>query len=285
MKRLLTLSALLFGAAALSAQNAYNEKYEVAYFLSAGYSDYNYSLQQGSQKAGFGFGTGVEFTKNLNWQIGLTSGIELHRYASRGIYSSFSRTYRTLDDSYPVQEFDFTYTLKDFRELQNVWLLAIPLMFQYRDNLTEYSRLKTFASCGLKIGIPIASNSTSNYTVETKGYFAYENVLYENIPQHGFFINDIVGDKHKPGLGLLLSLTLEAGLRFPVSEWVDLQGSVYFDYGFNAFNTKNDKQIVEYNYNAVRYESVLNTTLVDKAHPLNIGFKMRIILKEGFWKK
>jgi hypothetical protein len=285
MKRLLTLISLLFGAVALSAQNAYNEKYEVSYFISAGYSDYNYSLQQGDQKAGIGFGTGIEFTKNFNWQLGLSTGIEVNRYASRGIYNSFSHTYRASDDSDPVQEFDFTYILKDFREQQSVWMLAVPLTVQFRNNLSEYSRVKTFASGGIKIGIPIVSSSTSDYTVETKGYFDYENVLYENIPQHGFFINDIVGDKHKPSLGLLLSMALEVGLRFPVAQWADLQGSIYLDYGINAFNTKNDRQIVEYNYNAVRYESVLNTPLADKAHPVNIGFKMRFILKEGFWKK
>jgi hypothetical protein len=283
--RLLILTAMLSGAVALNAQNAYRENYEVSYFLASGYSDYNYSLLQGEQKAGIGFGLGVEFTKNFNYQLGLTAGIEVNRYASRGVYDNFSRTYRALDDSEPAQEFDFTYSLKDFREQQSAWMLSLPLTVQFRNNVSEYSRLMTYASGGLKLGIPVISSSTSDYTVETNGYFEYENVKYENLPQHGFFTHDIVGDKHKPSLGLLLSMTFEVGLRFPVAEWIDLQGSVYLDYGINAFNTKNDRQLIEYNYNAVRYESVLNTNLADKAHPVNIGFKARIILKEGFWRK
>ncbi|MEG1642760.1 MAG: hypothetical protein RR293_01250, partial [Bacteroidales bacterium] len=77
--------------------------------------------------------------------------------------------------------FTFSYRYTDLEDKQRALYLTIPVFAQYQHEVGFYTRL------GVQLGIPISGGSTIRYgELRTKGFFPHENVIYDNLPQHGF---------------------------------------------------------------------------------------------------
>jgi hypothetical protein len=74
-------------------------------------------------------------------------------------------------------------------------------------------------------------------------------------------------------------LALEAGLHFSLGETTGLYTGLFLDYGLNNIQKSNDKHIIEYqvsNASQFKYNSVLNSGMVDKVNLMSVGIKVKI---------
>ncbi|MDR2026196.1 MAG: hypothetical protein LBQ01_01390, partial [Prevotellaceae bacterium] len=216
----------------------------------------------------------------VNPSLGITAGVEMSTYTAEASFGSISKEY---EEGTGRDRLKFLYSLKDFRETQNVTVFSVPVTARYSLPLGHGST-GFYASGGFKFGFPVTAKADiSPGTAMTSGYYYHEGVGYVNLPQHGFLNNvklpDVSADTD---LGFSAALTLETGLRFTLTGKIDLYTGLYFDYGLNSIQRTDSRHLLEYdasNESAFRYSSVLNTALTDKINLLNVGLKVRISLK------
>jgi hypothetical protein len=271
---------------------AASPKHELSIYGLGGFSSLSYTLSDnGSKSGGIGGGAGLGYTFNISPSLGIVMGLEMNTFTSEASFANVSEKsteYRlgTGDNNL----FRFSYSLKNYKETQNVTLFSIPVMVQYSLPLGG-GATKFYVSGGFKLGFPISATADlSPGSATTNGYFSDENVKYENLPTHGFASNISLPDsKQDLDLGFSAALALEAGLRFTLTDKIGLYTGLYFDYGLNSIQKVNDKHSLEYDLNHLSeydrvnerpflYHSVLNTGLVDKVNLLSIGLKVKISL-------
>jgi hypothetical protein len=246
-----------------------------------GYSPVNYTLSDnGSKSGGIGGGAGLGYTFNINPSLGIVTGVEMSMYASEASYGRLQKEYGSGTGENRLQ---FSYSVNGYKETQSIRLFSIPVMVQYSLPLGSGSA-RFFASGGFKLGFPISATADiSPGTATTFGYYAYEDITYVNLPQHGFINNVKLPDVSRDiDLGFSTSLALETGVRFTLTDKIGLYTGLYFDYGLNSIQKIDDRHLLEYdvaNESSFKYNSVLNTALTDKVNLLSIGLKVRVSIK------
>jgi hypothetical protein len=276
--------------AAAQEEGAKAQKHELSIYGLGGLSSLSYTLSNsGSRSGGMGGGAGLSYTFNINPSLGMVVGVEMSTYSSEASYSSVPETYKTGTGD---NELRFSYSLNNYKETQNVTLFSIPIMAQYSLPVNSGGTIRFYASGGFKLGFPISAKADiAPCTANTSGEFAYENVKYEELLQHGLGNNiSLPAIKTAFDLGFSAALALETGVRFDLTDKIGLYTGVYFDYGLNSIQTVNDKHPLEYdlrhlsepdkvNERPFLYHSILNTGFVDKVNLLSIGLKLRIGFK------
>jgi hypothetical protein len=263
------------------------KRHELSVYGLGGYSPLLYTLDgNGSKSGSTGGGAGLGYTFNISPSLGITTGVEMMSYSSKASFDNIDGNY---SEGTGTTLFRFTYSLANYSETQNITLLSIPVMAQYSVPLGG-SSVKYYASGGLKFGFPVSAKadiaSCKTTAQGLKGYFAYEDIEYTNLPQHGFGSNTELPKVSKDlDLGFSLALALETGARFTLTDKIALYTGLYFDYGLNNIQKTSDKHIIEYNASDVSNasntfsfgrHSVLDTAAVDKINLLSVGLKVRI---------
>jgi hypothetical protein len=254
------------------------QKHELSIYGLGGYSPIGYTLDtNGSKKSVTGGGAGLGYTININPSLGIVTGIEMSTY---GAEISFENIQGDYSEGTNTDLFQFSYSLKNYKETQSITMFSVPIMAQYSLPLGKGST-KFYASGGFKLGFPIvAKTDITPGTVTTSGYYAHEEITYANLPQHGFVSNvEFPTVKKDLELGFSAALALETGIRFTLSDKIFLYTGVYFDYGLNNIQKINDKHLLEYdasNETTYKYNSILNTNSIDKINLLSAGLKLRI---------
>lgn len=95
-------------------------------------------------------GIGYSYIINSDWSIG--SGLELAFYNGKYSLKEFSDSYNANDGQY---DFVFHTTAKNYREIQNVTYLNIPIMATFQRPVTGNNNF--YVSAGFKFGIPRSS--------------------------------------------------------------------------------------------------------------------------------
>jgi hypothetical protein len=280
----LTVCCLVIVTTTMIAQNEH--KHELSLYGLGGYSPIGYTLDaNGSKSVGLGGGAGLGYTFNISPSVGIVTGVEISAYNAEASYAS--------DEISPYEVgtgldmYRFTYSLRDYREKQNVTLFSIPIMAQYSLPLGA-SATRFYAAGGFKLGFPMGVKAKIlSGEVKTEAYFAREDVTYNNLPQHCLYD---YGNYKLPGmpedvkLGFSAALALETGVRFALSDKAGIYAGAYFDYGLNNIRKEDSKHLVEYGYSNGKYaetlihHSILTTGLVDKVNLLSVGLKVRISL-------
>jgi len=272
MKNIFLLICLLLTVNIATAQS-----HEFSIYASGGMSNFNYKFDAGTVSGGFGGGGGIDYTCNISPQFGITTGVGFAMYGSKATSEGFSGQYNAFDDG---DELQFSYTVATgYEETQSATLLTIPVMAQYRAPFGSGST-SFYAAGGLKLGLPLSAKTLITSKNTTSGHYLYEDQTYENLPQHGF-ISDVGISMMKSDvdLGFSTMLSLEAGLRFSLSEKTGLYTGLFFDYGLNSIQKSNDKHVVEYQPSApslFKNNSILNTGMVDKINLMSVGIKVKI---------
>jgi hypothetical protein len=278
----LAISGLLIATTA-KAQEKEKEKqdvpkHELSVYGVGGYSSIVYTLEaNGDRSGGMGAGAGLGYTFNISSSFGIVTGVEMSTYSSEASFDNVQGTYSEGTGSSP---FDFSYSLKNYKEKQSVTLFSIPVMAQYGLPLGGGST-KFYVSGGLKLGFPISAKADLTSGVATTSiYGKYEDIEYVNIKQHGLVTNEPLPSVNKDiDLGFSIALALEAGARFSLSDRIGLYTGVYFDYGLNSIQKVNDKHLLEYdksNETTFKRHSVLNTGFTDKVNLMSVGLKIRV---------
>jgi hypothetical protein len=261
-----------------------SSKHELSVYSMGGYSPMSYTLvNNGSTSSAIGGGAGVGYTFNISPSLGIVTGVEMATYSTEAKFDNVSDKY---DGGTGNNRFELSYYLKNYKETQNVKLFSVPVMAQYNIPLGN-STVRFYASGGFKLGFPVSATADiTPGTATTESYFLYEKVAYKELSQHG-----LVKDKALPevgkdiDLGFSVALALEAGVRFLLTEKIDLYTGLYFDNSLNNVQKTNDRHLLEYEYSPkvnesrLNFNSVLNTGFTDKVNLMSIGLKLRIGFK------
>jgi hypothetical protein len=253
-------------------------KHELSVYGIGGYSPIVYTLDaNGDKSSGMGGGAGLGYTFNVSSSFGIVTGVEMSTYSSE---ASFDNVQGTYPEETGTNQFDFSYSLKNYNETQSVTLFSIPVMAQHGLPLGDGST-KFYASGGLKLGFPVSAKADLTSGVATTSiYGRHEDIEYVNIKQHGLVTNEPLPSASKDiDLGFSIALALDAGARFSLTDRIGLYTGVYFDYGLNSIQKVNDKHLLEYdkdNETTFKRHSVLNTGFTDKVNMMSIWLKIRI---------
>jgi hypothetical protein len=275
--RLIIICLLISNIAVSQDTDTTSSKHEFSIYASGGMSRLSYKFDAGTVSGGFGGGGGVGYTFNISPKFGIATGIGIAMYGSKAASDGFSGRYNTFDDG---DELQFNYTVaRGYEETQSATLLTIPVMAQYSVPLGGGST-SFYAAGGLKLGLPISAKTLITSVSTSSGHYSYEDQTYEELPQYGFIREAGVSKmKSDIDLGFAAMLSLEAGLRFSLSGKTGLYAGLFFDYGLNSIQKSNDKHVVEYQSldpSQLKYNSILNTEMVDKINLTSVGLKVKI---------
>jgi hypothetical protein len=274
VRKILTICLLVTGSSLSQAQDLTTDKHEVSVYATGYMSNLIYTLKDdGSRSSRVGAGMGLGYTYNINEAFGVSTGLEYSNYGAKASYPRITGEYAATD--YNGANFTLRYEARNFTEKHSVDMLLIPFTAQYKTGET----VKYFVAGGFKVGFPIGTKAKLSQNLTTRGHYQYEDIVYEDLPQHNFFTNQPVSGKGKPKIGVAALLSIETGMRFTIDYKMYVYAGFFFDYGFTNVKTTSNRHIVDYN-GEITYGSVLNTSLVNKIHLMNLGIKVRLGIQE-----
>jgi hypothetical protein len=276
---------MIFTAATSQSYRRYGQRHSTKHELSiscfGGYSPIKFALDNSGKKSGvMGGGAGIGYTFNINPSLGILTGVEMSVYGAEASFDNISGDYSSGTGE---QEMRFFYSLSGYSEKISLTMLSIPVMAQYSLSIGGGST-KFYAAAGLKLGFP--SSATADVkpgTAITYGHYAHEDVEYRDLPQHGFVTDLLLPDvKQKLKPGFSTALALETGLRFTLTDKIDLYTGCYLDCGLNSIQKTRDRHPLEYdpfNETTFKHSSVFDASQVSKATLLSAGLKLKIGFK------
>ena len=251
-------------------------KQEVSVYLGAGLSSLKYDIDQsGETSSKFGPLFGIGYTYKLNPEWGIVSGLEMAIYKTDATSDALKGQYTTQDNY--GNDFEWRQTFHNFEEDQKGTYLNIPIMVQY----TPASLNKFYANLGFKIGIPLSGKYDASYTkLVTSGYYPETDAEYTDIDFRGF--GEFGGSSSKEDIDLKVAfiLSAECGMKWNLSNSMNLYTGGYVDYGLNNIIKGNkDNEIIPYdqdNPTNLKYNGLVNSNLIDKVVPFAFGLKVRL---------
>ncbi len=227
-----------------------------------------------------GIGFGLEYGYYLSPKWSLRTGFALQTYRGNAKLDRINAAYVTQDSEAEV--FEFRYQFTNYRETQKARYIQIPILGQYETSGNN----RFFVLAGVKLGIVVDSQYKSRATgLTTSGYYEQYDVLLEAPRFAGFGdFGSYSWEADELDLKTNVMLSLETGLKLPISTGSLVYLSVYVDYGLtNVFEDTKSNRLLEYKAEPeVNFtgNSVLTTQVgnVDEIKTLSLGFK----LKYGF---
>jgi hypothetical protein len=253
-------------------------RHEIGIVGGGGMSVLNYSLDMGGSKTdgtgGISGFTGISYTWNINHNLGIVTGFDMISYGAK-------TTYETIKNSVYYQESNidtFYYKMNNYIEEQSIACLSIPMMLQYSMPLSGTK--KFYVSGGFKFSLPINAKATIfPGTVTTRGYRNFENQTYD-IERYGFVTNkQFASSTNDIDVRVFLSMSLETGVRFCLTDKILLYTGAYLDYGLNNIRSTKNKELLNYRELTppeLKLASVLNTSHINKVKTLGVGLKVKV---------
>ena len=238
---------------------------------------YDSALGDAKLKTGFGIGLGYTYFISKHW--GIVTGIE-------GQYSqnSFKLNEGTTFTSYEIDDqgsaFEYRTIAKNYKEDQNFFSLAVPILLQYRTNLSTNTGF--YLGFGAKALFPGKLKAKANASeIQTSGYYPDLDLVIDNLPSHGFGKVSSWEDSVSVSLSPSILLSVESGLSFKLKENLNLYTGIYFDYGLSDLVKKSqDSNLVTYNPNEVsmiKANGVIgNEKIVQKSNFLSAGLQVKL---------
>ena len=220
----------------------------------------------------FGLKAGVNYAFNLSRRIALTTGVEFANYSGRISYGIFRDTYSERDNLVPPpSRVTYTYRIDNYRELQSLSLLSVPLMVRLKTRLDDNTEL--YFAGGCKVAFPVSASARISGKLVSSAYFEHEDVDYSGLPQHDLYDNLALGTRTtdietKPAA----ILSLESGLRFSLGRALFYVG-LNFDCSLNNLKQTSDKHPLNFSDSGVSSESLLNTSFTDRLKITGFGLK------------
>jgi hypothetical protein len=243
--------------------------HEISVHGGGGLSAVTYKISDAAAGNGLGGSFGLGYTCFFNKNVGIYTGAEMCTYSSSVKLNNFKTVTQNLTDS-DGDRFDMHSALNGYQETQSLMYLNIPVMLHVQTNG------KFYLSGGIKAGIPLSSKySSSCAAVANSGYYPdLDNYATEPL----FAGYGIFKDKKANGdldLAVSVMLSLEAGLKWRLSEKISLYTGAYFDYGVN--NIIKDGAFLNYSSSNAS-EFTLNSALLlaEKTSLMGAGVKVRV---------
>lgn len=260
------------------------KKQEFSIWGAGGLSTLKYDTNVGDSKNGMGgaFGVGYNYYFSQNWSVG--TGLELSLYNSKTTINELYDAYNTTDGTY---NFEFRTTVSNFEEKQNTMFINIPIMAQFE--IPAIGDNNFYASGGFKIGIPVSKKfKVTKMHMENRGYYPQFGGEIDEPEFMGFGSFDRRDKKGDLDLKIAYMVSLEAGMKWVLSENMSLYTGAYFDYGLNDISKDKNKRLVGYNRQApedFQHNSVLSSQystngetkeIADKINLMSLGIKLKL---------
>jgi hypothetical protein len=264
---ILIISALCLAFTISNAQET--KKLELGINGFYGISGLSGSVTNGSISPGLGYQLSIDgkffFLKNL----GLGIGIGYATYTSQGELETYASNTPAIDDV--GESFEYRVTASGFKEKFDLSAIEIPVFLTFGKSRTGKFGLQ--ANAGLKVSLPItATYQCTEGALETSGYYVSNNVLYANMPNHGFETIDKVSYSGKLSTNMAYSLFGSLGINIPIGK-MGLNLGVYGSYGLNSILKPTSKLLIDYpgNYNSL-------SSLSEKISLLSAGVRIGVSL-------
>lgn len=280
MKKIL-ISIMLMASFAASAQTI-DHFSNVQFNLGGGVHTLLYTPVDGSSSIGLGGLVELQYQHMFNHNIGVGVGVQAATLKSSALYNY---GYKTEGLTHPDNglTYDRSTSFNDWREVQNMIALGIPVQLMLRAPITEKWAFQ--GGLGVQIDIPMKGTykaTDGEYT--TTGYFPSTNVTYSDLPNHGFETAkaDKEGDiKFVTNIDVLADL----GAVYNINETTGLYLGLYCAYGLNSSIEASDAPLLD----ITDYSGTMASNRIDgTVNPLMVGLKLGLRMGMGKnvdWKK
>lgn len=273
MKRIIIYSIFVFATCSISAQNY--AKHEFVLRGGVGATSLNASTAGVTNKGGFGGNAGLGYNYFFSSRFGIGTGLELGFYNAKSTADLLTASYQAYD-KVEQENFNFSYNFVGFEEKQSITMFTIPLLVNFQTGVKN----KFYASAGFRIAIPVGKSIEQTATnLLTTGTYAGFPPFEGDVPESGFVNIDNYSASSSVELNTSFMLSLEAGMRWKLTENWGLYTGLYLDYGLNNIRKTNNKQVVQYQTDApasLQANSVLNTSWTSKVHPMSYGLRISV---------
>ncbi|MDR0693997.1 MAG: PorT family protein [Prevotellaceae bacterium] len=280
MKQRIILLLLALCTALLSVAQ---HRHEISIGGGYGLSSLQYEVISSEHKNGSGAhaGLGYNFYFAPNWSV--KTGVGLGFFNAKTTLGS-TETYKTIENStvsYITStvngsgDLRFTYEYSGYEEKPSVTLLTIPVMLQFETVGTT----AFYFALGAKIGLPLSAQYKTTGQLKTTGYnLELQIPIDDNLPDYGFGTYN-VNQTTNWDLNLAVQLSVEAGVKWRLTQQLSLYSGVYFDYGLNNLNKSDivDSRLISYQPKTPSefiYGGIFNGS--DRLYPVALGITVRL---------
>jgi outer membrane protein OmpA-like peptidoglycan-associated protein len=249
-------------------------RHEFSINVGGGLSALQSKSTAGSASLGLGgfAGAGYAFHFSEHWGIG--TGVEAALFNGKYSLASLSDSYQSNDGE---ENFEYHYTMEGYSDRQQAILLNIPLMLRFQTG-------KFYAALGGKAGIPLSAKFNSSADrLDASGVYPPPALTLHDPAFMGF--GKFTDLSHKGDLTLKTAFfaSVEAGVRWQLSDRLALSTGIYLDYGLNSVRPSAAAPLIDYPASdQYQPNSMLTSTsagkpLADKLNPIAAGIKIGLI--------
>lgn len=274
-----SLKMMLACVCAAGTMNSFSQQY-FKVSANGGISTIQYSSDEISSSlfspSSIGGGVTAEYIRFFNQYVGASIGAGVSMSQSEFVLNSTlngNLSYYSPEDK---KEKDFVYNAQfsNWEEKQMIHTVDVPVGAVGKISISD--GITAMAGLGVKFQFPVkATYKVSNGgTRTTTGYFKDANLVVDNIPHQGFYnLNGgSKGDLDTKTIGFAAYLDL--GVMHKLGGQTFYYG-VYGQYGFTQINAVATEGFLS---QFGKYDSPLNTTMIDKSKLLSFGVKIGYVL-------
>lgn len=213
------------------------------------------------------------FTESVG--LGIAAGYAT--YSSQAQLDNYSSSTTAIDTE--NESFEYRVTATGIKEKQKLDAFEIPIFIALRKRIfkedglyknTILTKMKLQVNLGMKISLPVnATYQCTEGKLETKGYYASNNVEYANMPNHGFETIEKISYSGNLSTTMAYSLFGNIGIAIPIGKSLGLNLGVYGSYGLNSVLKPQSKLLIDYpgTYNSL-------TSLSEKVSLVSGGLRI-----------
>lgn len=260
----------------INAQEIASKKIEFEANGFYGVSGFIGSIPNGKIDPGMSYQLSVNVKYFFTESVGLGIGAGYATYSSQAKLDNYSSNTPAIDTE--NENFEYRVTASAIKEKQKLEAFEIPIFIALRTRIfkevglyknTILPRIQLQINLGLKISLPVnATYQCTEGTIETKGYYASNNVEYANMPNHGFETIDKISYSGNLSTTMAYSLFGNIGIAIPMGN-VGLNLGIYGSYGLNSVLKPQSKLLIDYpgTYNSL-------TSLSEKVSLVSGGLRV-----------
>ena len=260
-----------------------------------GISGLGYDLEGGNTAITPSFTLGAGYTWFFKPYMGLQTGLSITRYATNASLTE-PMSFDGLTD-YQGEQYNHRIRFDDWRELQQTYMLSIPIGLRFKWRATEADLAGLHGAAGLQLEIPTLSNYVyKSGTVTHTAWYDQWNLELHDLP--GRFETDPYVKQEESIRQHIVPVNIglygEVGTTIRLNERSELIIAAYANYTMNNFSSvKRDDRIplgfANDHNNAYafmpEYRGLIGTDRIGSMHPWTAGIKVGASIWPGKTKQ